>query len=127
MTGLMLRRIGLILALASGLALGTALLVLMAFGVGKLLSYLLPLSVFEASLLSMLGMLALLAAAWRLIENLSRAIGPEPEEEDQDENAEILVATVDSVPRNARCPCGSRRKFKNCCGRKGVTAFRAPW
>ncbi len=27
-----------------------------------------------------------------------------------------LVSTVDRVPRNAPCPCGSGRKFKRCCG-----------
>jgi len=126
--GLMLKRLGIVLALVTALGVGTALLVVTAFGIGKLLSFLLPLSVFECSLLSMLGMLALLAAAWRLIENLSRAVGPEVGvAEDDEEEAEVVDAVVEAVARNARCPCGSRRKFKNCCGRRGVTAFRAPW
>ena len=35
-----------------------------------------------------------------------------------DGNVEILAATVTGKPsRNAPCPCGSGRKYKNCCGK----------
>lgn len=30
------------------------------------------------------------------------------------------------VGRNARCPCGSEKKFKNCCAKKG-TAGKRDW
>jgi len=34
-------------------------------------------------------------------------------------NAETVVRAEDKVGRNDPCPCGSGKKFKKCCGRKG--------
>ncbi|MCY4036244.1 MAG: SEC-C metal-binding domain-containing protein, partial [bacterium] len=31
--------------------------------------------------------------------------------------APIVKTDFEKTPRNALCPCGSRRKFKQCCGR----------
>ena len=118
---------------------GAVILVAVAFGLGRLLSGFLALSVFEATLLALLAIVAVGAALWRGVENLVRPRLWEPrwvegsdhacEEEDgdnwneDDDTAEpgrvVGPAAVSPQPqasRNAPCPCGSGKKYKKCCG-----------
>ncbi len=122
----------------AGIALGSTVVVLMAFGLGSLLALFLPLSRFEASLLSVVAVVGVLAAAWRTIEHIVRYDVYRPrwvdDENDADEDDDledlddmdeeiegsgrpvVHAAASGRVGRNAPCPCGSGKKFKRCCG-----------
>lgn len=125
--------------IVAGIALGSAVVVLMAFGLGSLLALFLPLSPFEASLLSVVAVVGVLAAAWRIIEHIARFNVYRPRWADDEEDAEeddddledfdevdeesarrrppvVHVASSTKIGRNASCPCGSGRKYKRCCG-----------
>jgi SEC-C motif len=115
-------------------------LVLAAFGLGKALSLVLPLSVFEASLLSMLALWPALLAVWRIMTfGQTYDIGDDwADEQDEDEDVDeegfdqeydegervawaAPVRQVISRPRvgrNSPCPCGSGTKYKRCCGKE---------
>jgi hypothetical protein len=115
-------------------------LVLAAFGLGKALSLVLPFSVFEASLLSMLALWPALWALWRLVtsdqnDDIRHAWADEQDDDDEveeesfdeerDEGGGVAWATplrpVISPPQIGRaslCPCGSGRKYKRCCGKE---------
>jgi hypothetical protein len=54
---------------------------------------------------------------------LRRAEMPSPLQRALDEA--LAASTMDEVPRNSPCPCGSRRKFKACCRRSAVPALAA--
>ena len=86
------------------------LLVLAAYGVGWILVRILPLSPFEATLLSLIALSVTGLAAWRFVTTLmSGPMLPPIFSEDLDEEWE-------NVKPNDRCPCGSGRKYKNCHG-----------
>ena len=41
----------------------------------------------------------------------------------ESENVHYEQATSDKIPRNAPCPCGSGKKYKQCHGRPGAAAL----
>ena len=123
-------------------------LVLAAFGLGKALSLVLPFSVFEASLLSMLALWPALWALWRIVtsgqnEDIRHAWADEQDDDDEVEEEESFdeerdegegvawaaplrpVISPPQIGRNSLCPCGSGRKYKRCCGRQDRPARKA--
>ena len=122
-------------------------LVLAAFGLGKALSLVLPLSAFEASLLSMLALLPALLALWHIVglgqnyEILHAGADEQDEDDDVDEEGfdaehdqgegEAWASSIrqvispPQVGRNSPCPCGSGTKYKRCCGKEDPPARRA--
>ena len=135
--------IALVLGAIALATVGGSLLVLLAYGVGRLVNLVLHLQPFEATLLSLIGICVTGAAVIRLalavvVPSLSSAFGGEvweDEDFDEDEEAEVEGAPdyYPGIPRwrqplrhvdfsqtqpDDRCPCGSGRKFKNCHGRK---------
>lgn len=127
--------IGLAALILLAIAAGATLMVLMATGLGWLLSRFLPLSVYEASFLSLIATIALLAAVWQILRTPAITVPVDDEEEDwEDEEDEESPppAFIPSIPRwrqplrrteyegvgrNDLCPCGSGRKYKNCHGK----------
>ncbi len=126
------------------LAVGGGLLVLMAYGVGWVVNLVMGLESFQATALSLAGILVFVILVDRVISNLT-PINPynfEDDEEYEDdemddyeivEDEEALNKLYAGIPRwrrpsknldfsNAkpedRCPCGSGRKYKNCHGAK---------
>jgi len=51
------------------------------------------------------------------------AQGPDGEVVRDDEGIHIEQAVSDKIPRNAPCPCGSGKKYKQCHGRPGAAAM----
>lgn len=93
-------------------------------GLGALLSHWLPLSLFHASTLAVVATIAMalviLAVTMMMRFQMDNTVGDddlgwEPIEED-DSHTSIAAPRVPTVPRNQPCPCGSGKKFKNCCG-----------
>ncbi len=131
-------------ALVAGITVGSTVVVLMAFGLGSLLALFLPLSRFEASLLSVVAIVGVLAAAWRTIEHIARSnmyrpgwvdeheYGDDHDFDDIEDEIEwsehpvVHVAASGRVGRNAPCPCGSGRKYKRCCGSTRATGKQSP-
>ena len=115
-------------------------LVLAAFGLGKALSLVLPFSVFEASLLSMLALWPALWALWRIVtsgqnDDIGQAWADEQDDDDEVEEESFdeerdegegvawaaplrLVISPPQIGRNSLCPYGSGRKYKHCCGKE---------
>ncbi len=92
-------------------------------GLGAMLSLWLPLSLFEASALAVGATLtiAMLIHAVGTIIRFQIHNGFDEDEFDwdssDDSDTEMIDTTnVAKVGRNAPCPCGSGKKFKNCCG-----------
>lgn len=97
-------------------------------GFGAILSLWLPLSLFQASSLA-IGATFVLAIVIFVIITMVRSLFPNTFEDDDllwepddDENDTPVFPKPDipKVGRNAPCPCGSGRKFKNCCGKSSV-------
>jgi hypothetical protein len=124
--------------LVAGLLL-VCLLVLAATGIGWLLSRFLPFSLFEATLLSLIGLLAAGYLILQIVGSPPIAIEEvedddewEDEEQDEEQGEEDYPAIplwrqpIKRADRFAnarpddRCPCGSGRKYKNCHGRGKV-------
>lgn len=140
---------GIVLGISLLIAVGGGLFVLLAYGVGWLLTRFLPFSPFEATLLSLIGMSLVGLLAWRLItafissppvlddEELDDLDFEDEAWEDLDEAEEgSEAAGYPGIPRwrqplkkvdfsNTKpedlCPCGSGLKYKNCHGRKTKT------
>lgn len=117
----------LIVALVAGLALfiGSGFLVLSAYGLGLLLKNLLPFSLLETTALCMAGVLWV---SWALFSTFSPLFAPrrineedyvDVELDDHEESAATPFRHELKINRNALCPCGSGRKYKNCHGRTG--------
>jgi type VI protein secretion system component VasK len=122
-------------------------LVLAAFGLGKALSLVLPFSVFEASLLSMLALWSALWALWSIVtsgqnDDIRHAWADEQDDDDEveeesfdeerDEGEGVAwaaplrpVISASQIGRNSLCPCGSGRKYKRCCGKEVRPARKA--
>ena len=115
-----------VLLIAVVMGLGTALFV----GFGALLARWLPLSLFQASALAIGATIAFAATLYALSTirhaNASYDLDEDFEEEDVEEKDDFSPngSHLDSsfpnpdfskVSRNDYCPCGSGRKFKNCC------------
>ena len=122
-------------------------LVLAAFALGKALSLVLPFSVFEASLLSMLALWPALWALWSIVtsgqnDDIRHAWADEQDDDDEveeesfdeqrDEGKGVAwaaplrpVISPPQIGRDSLCPCGSGRKFKRCCGKEDRPARKA--
>ena len=141
----------LVILILVGITVGGGVLVLIAYGLGWLLNHVMHLDPFQATLLSLAGMLAfgfLASSIFQTIINTmpkpSTADDDEYEDEDEEDEIEFDVEDVDeepviypSIPRwrqplktpdfsntrpDDRCPCGSGRKYKNCHGSKRPAA-----
>ena len=103
---------------------------LVCIGLGVLLARWLPLSLFQASALA-IGATIAVAAIIHIIfdimqfhrESLYDNFESEDEEEDDefdpdasDRDIPFPEPDFSKVGKNDYCPCGSGRKFKNCCG-----------
>lgn len=140
--------IGFLLAAILVLALGSGLVVLLAYAVGWLANLLMKLESFQATALGLAGIFVFIVLADRVFHALTPLSPPvddfdlddEDEFEDDDdlfiidEEQEKLDKIYAGIPRwrrpaknpdfsnvdpNDRCPCGSGRKYKNCHGAKG--------
>ncbi len=112
-----------LLILAVVMCLGTALFI----GFGALLAHWLPLSLFQASGLAIGTTIAIAALVYVLstIKQSQDAYASDDELDDDDEEdfdpavadlaESVLKPDFSRIPRNNYCPCGSGRKFKNCC------------
>ena len=138
--------LGIVLIAVLVLAIGGGLLVLMAYGVGWAINLVMRLESFQATALSLAGILVFIILVDRVISNLT-PINPynfeDDEEYDEDDNEiddyeivedeEALNKLYAGIPRwrrpsknldfsnvkpDDRCPCGSGRKYKNCHGVK---------
>jgi hypothetical protein len=119
-----------------------SVLILLSFGLGWLLRIFLPFSPFEATLLALLVYLAFGAIALKILWPTQPPYSlpedgteewDEDDEDDEDLEKEPVVVyypknmrksffnksskEVPEVAPDARCPCGSGRKYKNCHGR----------
>ena len=100
-------------------------------GLGGLLAWLSPLTLFQASCIAIGSTVAVSFVAYILLSNSWH--GGEYEDdfddvfEDEDENTESSIGfpVIDvkeetpsgpKVGRNEPCPCGSGKKYKRCCG-----------
>lgn len=97
-------------------------------GIGALLARWLPMSLFQASVLAIAATatIALVIQVFLAVmhlhmdhSELDDDFGWEPVEED-DITAPPPTASTSKVGRNQPCPCGSGKKFKNCCGKLTV-------
>ena len=116
-----------LLLVAVLMAMGTALFV----GFGALLARWLPLSLFQASGLA-IGATIAFAAIIFVLSTISHAhhaydIDDDVEEDEDDFDPDVTdpdesfpKPDFSKVARNDYCPCGSGRKFKNCCEKTTV-------
>jgi hypothetical protein len=98
-------------------------------GIGTLLARWLPVSLFQAALLAIAATatIALVLQAFLSMmhlhmdhSDLDDVFGWDLPEED-DIPAPSPTTSPPNVGRNQPCPCGSGKKFKNCCGKSPVT------
>ena len=119
--------LSLLLILAVVMCFGTTLFI----GFGALLARWLPLSLFQASGLA-IGATIAFAAIIFVLSTISHAhhaydIDDDVEEDEDDLDPDVTdpdesfpKPDFSKVARNDHCPCGSGRKFKNCCERTAV-------
>ena len=133
------------LGIFMAIAIGGGLLVLMAYGVGWVVNQVMHLEPFQATVLTLAGIVAFGILAARIWEAIIAAPFSRPDsDEDGDEEFEFdeedeeeppVIVVNPRIPRwrqplknvdfsdtkpDDRCPCGSGRKYKNCHGRKQV-------
>ena len=136
--------LGFVLLIVGLLAVSGTVLLLLAYGLGLLVSWVTRFELFQATALA----LAALLAGAILMERIWTAVIAKPyisgvpledddqeDEEDEDYDQEVIVLDNPVIPRSRqtrksndfsnvkpddRCPCGSGRKYKNCHG------FRQP-
>jgi hypothetical protein len=125
-----------ILGIFAALAIGGGLLTLLAYGVGRLLNFVMHFDPFQATLISLAGMLIfgiLTERIWTAMTSFP-PFSSEYDDDDEEENEDDAELAINpSIPlwrqplknidfSNAkpddRCPCGSGRKYKNCHGAK---------
>lgn len=115
-----------LLATLSLTVLGVAIFI----GTGALLSQWLPLSLFQASALAVGATLAI-ALVVQIVTTMMQLqvqhdrdnndyFDWEPEEQ-ADGTPVFSRPNIPKIGRNAPCPCGSRKKHKNCCGKSSAT------
>lgn len=133
----------LVLAVIAVIAVSSGLLVLLAYGVGKVVNLVLDFDPFQATLLSLA---AIVVAGWLAVHILTSQVSSstafadsedeaDDDSDDDDDIADSGVRHYQAIPRwrqsakqmefltaqpDDRCPCGSGRKFKNCHGAKTV-------
>jgi len=106
-------------------ALGTAI----GIGAGTLLAHWLPLSLFQASALAIGATIAVTLVVHVVTTMVHFQMEHTGEDEDfgweLDEEADGAPVFAEPAPakigRNAPCPCGSGKKYKNCCGKSAAT------
>ena len=101
-------------------------------GLGALLARWLPLSLFQASALA-IGAAAAVALVFQTFATMMHLqVDHDGDDDDDDDFGWELDDEPDGTPvfaepapakigRNAPCPCGSGRKYKNCCGKSAAT------
>jgi len=106
--------------------LALAVLGIAAFiGVGALLARWLHLSLFQASALAIAATaaIALVIQAFMTMMHLQMDHGHEDEDDGWEpfggdsDHPPLTIPMATKVGRNQPCPCGSGKKFKNCCGK----------
>lgn len=122
-------------------AVGVAVLVFGSYGCGLVLSRLLPFSLFEATVVSLLALmpsiLVVIKAASALHTSLKAQaanvwcetcgcyhwkIGHDEDEEEEEEDLtpndglRAALFVTGAIKPNAPCPCGSGRRYSKCCG-----------
>jgi hypothetical protein len=140
--------LGIVLIATLVLAVGGGLLVLMAYGVGWVINLVMGLESFQATALSLAGILVFIILAERVFKALTPLAPADFEDFEDDEyndefdemddyeiaeDQEALDKLYAGIPRwrrpsknldfsnvnpEDRCPCGSGRKYKNCHGAK---------
>ncbi len=136
----------LVILILLGVTIGGGILVLIAYGLGWLLNHIMHIDPFQATLLSLAGMLAfgfLASSIFQTIVNTmprSPVVDDDEYEDDDEDEEEFDVEDADEEPvvyaniplwrqslktpdfsntrPDDRCPCGSGRKYKNCHGAK---------
>ena len=114
----------LVLAILTLTVLGLAAFI----GLGALLARWLPLSLFQASALA-IGAAAAVALVFQTFASMMHL---QMDHDDDDDFGRELDDEPDGTPvfaepaptkigRNAPCPCGSGKKYKNCCGKSAAT------
>ena len=114
-----------VLAVLSLTALGLAAFV----GLGALLARWLPLSLFQASALAAgaAAAVALVFQTFASLMHLQTDHGVDDDDfrweaiEEDDATPTPTTTSIPKVGRNAPCPCGSGKKYKNCCGKSATT------
>jgi len=98
-------------------------------GLGALLTRWLPLSLFQASALA-LGAAAAVALVFQTFASMMHLQMDHRDDDDEfgwtlDDEPDGTLAPAEPAPakigRNAPCPCGSGKKYKNCCGSSAAT------
>jgi len=115
----------LVLAILSLTVLGLAAFI----GLGALLTRWLPLSLFQASAFAIgaAAAVALVFQTFASMMHLQMDHGDDDDDfqwvpiEEDDTTPTPTTASVPKVGRNAPCPCGSGKKYKNCCGKSAAT------
>jgi hypothetical protein len=131
-----------VLAVFAALAIGGGVVVLLAYGVGWLLNFVMHFDPFQATLISLAGVLVfgiLAERIWTAITSYPPFSSDydddeydyEYDDEEEDDDDESVI--YPGIPRwrqplknidfskagpDDRCPCGSGRKYKNCHGSK---------
>ncbi len=91
-------------------------------GFGALIAQMLPLSLFQASCLTIGATFAFTVIVYVLTNIMHKEDGNyEPDDyyeyDDEFEDDIFLKSNLPKVGRNIKCPCGSNKKYKNCCGK----------
>jgi hypothetical protein len=134
--------LGIILLAMLALAVGGGLLTLLAYGVGWVINRVMGIESFQATALSLAGILVFIFLADRLSSTRMPASSYDFDDDDDDDemddddivkNEDALNKLYAGIPRWRRpnknldfsnvkpddlCPCGSGRKYKNCHGVK---------
>ena len=102
-------------------ALVIVLLALVLFvGLGALLAFILPLSLFQAAALVIGASIAASTLLFMIayVIRITREFSPWDEypTDDDEEYDEPIIIPKSHMPRNAPCSCGSGKKYKHCCG-----------
>ena len=97
-------------------------------GTGYIITLVIPFTLFQATIISMFSIFVIgvvvsifYVLSYFLPDRLNQNIydnfsfDEEDDEEDDDQDDEKVVS-IKKVGRNDLCPCGSGKKYKNCCG-----------
>lgn len=101
---------------------------LIFIGLGYIISLALPLTLFQSSIICIAAFFLTVFVIFKVEEEnkfyhlfndeyLDDVT--EPEEYENNLGKRFTIITDAKAKRNEPCPCGSGKRFKNCCGRKG--------
>jgi hypothetical protein len=96
-----------------------AILLLASASFGWLLARALPLATFEATLLSLVAIVAavVIVGGGLLLTALTTAVHQNGKPESVLGDLSAVSFVMQDLAANTRCPCGSRKKYKNCHGK----------